>query len=76
MFEARVPTHLRLSGEERKRFMSRYKEPMPDFRPGFRGIVERLIIKVLVRLRANEVTAHRVPVILRRSSSLLCFSSQ
>ena len=56
--------------------MSRYKEPMPDFRPGFRGIVERLIIKVLVRLRANEVTAHRVPVILRRSSSLRCFSSQ
>jgi hypothetical protein len=43
-----------------------------------RGKIISLFVKVLIGLRANDVTSngHRVPVWFRRSSNRRCLSSQ
>lgn len=77
MLEPRMPSHLRLRGEESEGLMSSYEETMTDFGVRFRREVIGLVVEVLVCLRANGVVSiHRVSVFCRRSSSRRCFSSQ
>ena len=77
VLEPRMPSHLGLCGEESKRLVGGDEEAVTGFWARFRGKVISLVVKVLVRLRTNDVAStHRVPVFLRRSSSRRCFSSQ
>jgi hypothetical protein len=75
--EPAMPSHLRLCGKERERFVCGEEKLVTNPRAGLRGKIIGLVVEVLIRLRADDVAGtHLVPVLLRRSSNWRCLASQ
>jgi hypothetical protein len=70
--------HVGLRGKKSERTVGRNEKTVADFGTRPRGVVVRLMIKVLVCFGSDDLStaAHRVPVFFRRSSRRRCFSSQ
>ena len=76
MFESRAPAHFGLCGKKGKGTMSSDEKLVADFGTGLRRIVIGLVVEILFRFGADNVTAHRVRVFCSRSSSRRRLSSQ
>ena len=77
VLQARMPSHVGVGGEERKRFVGSEEKVATNSGVRLCGKILSLVGKVLISLRANNVAgSHRVPVLFRRSSNRRCLSSQ
>ena len=77
MLKPGMPSYLGLCGKQAKRLMGCEQKAVTEVRACLSCKVIRLVVEVLVGLGAEDVdSAHRAPVLLRRSSSRRCFSCQ